>query len=296
MRVLVTGATGYIGNAVAQRLFREGCSVSGVTRSPEGARQLEVQGIRPVIAQLTDKDILAAELQNADTLINTATSDDQAFVQLILEQLAGSGKTFLHTSGSSVVADHRIGEAGDQVFEENTPFYPQPSRRPRLLLEQQIQTAARNHMRTLIIRPSMVYGDGASVQVPMLIDYARKKGLPGYIGKGENIWSHVHRDDLVELYLRILQAGVPGELYHAASGEASFKAMAEAISHMLGTAGKTESMTLEAATAYWGAGPARFLIGSNSRVSSDKARKLLGWKPTQPDVLKEIQFGSYSKN
>ncbi len=130
--------------------------------------------------------------------------------------------------------------------------------------------------------------------MPWLIELARKHGVAKHIGSGGNLWSNVHIDDTVELYLLALAKAPEGAFYYAASGESSMREVCRAISRMLGTGGRTESMTVEEAAAEWGEGPANDTMGSNSRVRAVRARKELGWAPKAPSLLEEIEHGCYA--
>jgi nucleoside-diphosphate-sugar epimerase len=152
----------------------------------------------------------------------------------------------------------------------------------------------------MVICPSLIYGAGRgvnarSIQVPWLIDLARKHGVPKHIGRGENIWSNVHVDDLVDLYLLALDRAPAGAFYYVENGESSMRAACQAIGRMLGLGERTEAMTLEEAAAEWGEGAASYTMGSNSRVRAVRARRELGWAPHRPSLLEDIERGSYKE-
>ena len=185
--------------------------------------------------------------------------------------LAGSGKAFLQTSGSSIVADLAAGEPSDQVYDEDTPVRPLPGRKARVALNDAVLAAAKDGVRAVVICPSLIYGAGRgvnarSIQIPWLIALAKKHGVPKHIGRGENVWSNVHIDDLVDLYLLALDKAPPGAFYYAENGENSMREVCRAIGRMLGLGERTEPMTLEEAAAEWGEGAANYTMGSNSRV------------------------------
>jgi nucleoside-diphosphate-sugar epimerase len=120
---------------------------------------------------------------------------------------------------------------------------------------------------------------------------AKAKGRPLYIGRGLNVWSNVHLDDIVDLYLLALEKAPPGSLFYAENGEASMREVAQAIGRLLGKAA-AESWPLEEAVREWGM-PAFATFASNSRVSSLKARKMLDWRPRSIGLLDDIEHGSY---
>ena len=124
MKVFVTGPGGYIGGSVAARLAEAGHAVRGLVRGPAAAEAVRGFGIEPVLGDLDDGGVLAAEAKRADAVVNAANSDHRGAVEALVEALAGSGKPLLHTSGSSVVGDDARGEPSDAVFDDDTPFEP----------------------------------------------------------------------------------------------------------------------------------------------------------------------------
>src|SRR5688572_28989142 len=135
MRVFVTGASGYIGGSIAARLLASGHAVTGLARSRETAEALRRLEVEPVLGTLDDAAEIDEACRSADAVINAASSDHEGCVAACLAALSGTGKPFLHTSGSSIVADDAGGEPGDAVFEEATPFTPPPLRAPRVALD-----------------------------------------------------------------------------------------------------------------------------------------------------------------
>lgn len=300
MKVFLTGATGYIGGSVAAGLIAAGHQVRGLVRSSERAEDLRARGIEPLIGSLDDSALLAEAAHEAEAVVNAANADHRAAAEAMLTALAGSGKPFLHTSGSSIVGTRAKGEATDAIFDETTPFEPSPARAARVALNRDILAAAENGVRTVIVCPSLIYGLGRglaphSMQVPWLIMLARKQGVAKHIGPGSNVWSHVHIDDLVDLYLLTLDKAPPGAFYFAEHGEASMREVCQAINRLLGIAGEPQSMTLEEAATEWGEGPANDTMASNSRVRAIRARRELGWTPKGPPLLEEIETGCYAR-
>jgi uncharacterized protein YbjT (DUF2867 family) len=111
MDVFLTGASGYIGGAVAKRLIREGHTVRGLTRTPGVVDTLAAAGIAPVVGDLDDVPLLEREAKRADAVINTANSDHRGAVETLISALRGSGKILIHTSGTSVIGDDAQGQS-----------------------------------------------------------------------------------------------------------------------------------------------------------------------------------------
>ena len=298
MKIFVTGATGYIGGTVARRLIAAGHVVEGLVRTEEGARQVGVLGMVPLLGTLADRALLEAAARRADAVVNTANSDNRDVIEAVLPALAGSGKAFIQTSGSSIVGDKAAGEPSDKIYDETTPVHPLPEKAPRVAINDAVLAAAGQGVRAIVLCPSLIYGKGSgvhveSVQVPRLIALAKASGVARHIGRGENIWSNVHIDDLAELFLLALAKAPAGSFFYAENGEASMKATAQAISRMLGMGGRTEAWPLDEAAKAWGRESAEFTFASNSRVRAAAARRLLSWQPRGVTLLDDIEHGSY---
>ena len=294
MTIFLTGATGYIGGAVAMRLMQDGHRIRGLVRSPEKAAQLEALGIEPVLGDLSDTALLTREAKAADAVINTASADDRAAVEALLDALAGSGKPFLHTSGTSVVADDSRGDwASDRIYDEDSPVEPVPGKAARVAIDRRIVDAAGRGVRSAVLCNSLIYGTGPglnadSVQIPALVAQARKAGVVRHIGRGLNIWSNVHVDDMAELYALALARAPAGAFYYVENGEASFAEAAAAIARRLGL-GAPQPWPADDAIAALGFGTAVYSLGSNSRVRGKRARAELGWAPKHGSLTEWIE-------
>ena len=300
MKIFCTGASGYIGGSVAVALIGAGHEVAGLVRSEQSAEKVKQFGIEPVLGTLDDATILAEAAERSDVVINAASADHEPAVRALLNALEGSGKTLIHTSGSSVVGTQSAGEKVDDVFDEETPFTPSPGRAARVALNELVLAHETKGLRPIIICPSLIYGPGRgpkkdSIQVPWLIALARKYGVAKHYGPGENCWSNVHIDDLVDLYLLALDSAPAGAFYFAENGENSMKEVCEAINRMLGIDKATVAMSLEEASREWGENAARNTMGSNSRVRAVRARSELGWQPYRPPLIAEIERGCYAR-
>ena len=300
MKVFMTGASGYIGGTVADSLIKAGHSVAALARTEDTAARLRAHGIEPVPGELSSHSVVRNAARNADAVINCANAEDPFVVAAIVEGLAGSGKAFLHTSGSSVVGDKAAGKASPKIHHEDTPFDPPPEKIQRVAVDRAVLASATQGVRSVVLCPCLIYGQGRgahsdSIQVPNLIRQAVRSGIPRYIGAGENIWSTVHIDDVAGAYLLALEAARAGSFYFIENGEASLKSIVESIARLLGGKRSPESWSIDEAIAEWGAQAAWFSLGGNSRVSAEKARKMLGWKPVGPELFHEIERGWYRR-
>jgi nucleoside-diphosphate-sugar epimerase len=289
MKVFVTGATGYIGGTVANRLVALGYEVTGLVRSKEKALSLEERGIASVVGSLDDFDALTAAARAADVVINTASADHPASVVTLVTALERTGKALLQTSGSAIVADHADGEyAREASLSEDSHFDPVPYRRPRVEMNRYVRQAAIDKgVRAMVICPTMIYGTGSGLQpnsdqIPKLVELSRQLGAGAYFGKGLNRYSNVHIDDLVDLYLLAIERAPGGSFFYAENGHNSFKEIAGMISCALGLGGKTVSLEVEDAIRQFGEA-GRLGVASNSFVSAVNARRL-GWDPKGPSL------------
>jgi nucleoside-diphosphate-sugar epimerase len=298
MKVFITGATGYIGGSVSTRLLEAGHTVLGLARSAEAAAALKKRGIEPVAGDINGYTPFIEVTRRVDAVINAANSDNAFVAHALLDGLKGSGKTLIQTSGSSVVGKYDNGEAADETFDEDTPFTPQPEKAMRVAIDNQVLAAAKDGLRTIVIRPTLIYGRGigvasTSVQLPKLIDVAKKHGVARHVGRGLNIWGHVHIADVVSLYLLALEKAKPGSLLYAENGEANFKSVTQSIGRMLGLGDTTKDWPIGEAVE--GLGPGAYLsFGSNSRVRGKRSREL-GWVPKGGGLLDEIEGGIYKE-
>jgi nucleoside-diphosphate-sugar epimerase len=289
MKVFVTGAAGFIGSSIAAGLKAVGHDVTGLVRSEAQAAELRKLDIEAIVGTLDDHDLLVAQAQASDGVINAASSDHREAIESLLEGLKGSNKPLLHTSGSSLVGENSKGEGTDHVFFEDTLPEPTPDKAARVAIDNLVLGAASQQVRSAVLCNTLIYGHSIglpreSVQLPRLIQQARKSGVMHHVGRGLNIWSNVHIQDVVDLYLLALESTPAGVFYFVENGEASFRDMSNALARTLGM-GEAQDWPVDAAIEEWGYEMASYGLGSNSRVRGERARNLLGWQPRQAAVL-----------
>ena len=295
MKVLLTGATGYIGSAVADALREHGHEVTGLARSDEAVRKIESQGMQAWRGDLHDAAHIAAAARSADAIIHAASTNDpdapqtdKQTVKAIIGAIEGTNKPFIYTSGVWV-----MGNTGERVVDEDSPIDPTPLVAWRPAVEQLVLQAATHGVRAIVIRPAMVYGRGGGM-VTNFIKSARQQGAARYIGTGENRWSLVHVDDLADLYVRALEQAPAGTLLFAASGPAMrVREIAELAGRTAGAGGRTESWPLNEAQAQLG--PFADALALDQQISGARAQELLQWSPQAPSLREELEHGSYTK-
>jgi nucleoside-diphosphate-sugar epimerase len=287
MRVFVTGATGYVGSAIADALRAAGHKVAGLARSEDAARRLEAAGHTAVRGSLADGAVLADAARRADATIHaaaTGASDqaevDAAAVRALLDALAGSGKSFLYTSGVWV-----LGSTGDAIADDDAPVNAAALVAWRPAVERMTIDAAARGIRGVVIRPGVVHGRGGGTPGGFVAQ-GRKKGVVRYVGDGTQRWPMVHVDDLAGLYLLALDAPA-GTVLNAAGPSIPAREVAGAAAAAAGAT--AEAWPLDEARARLGA--YADAVALDQQVSADGARAL-GWQPSRPSVIDELGSAS----
>ena len=293
MRVLVTGATGYIGSVVCELLQKAGHQALGLARTEDKARLLESKGHIAVRGSLGDTDGLRAAAIAADGVIHAAMefgpsagATDRAAVVALIEALAGTGKALVYSSGVWVMGDTK-----GQLKGEVSALAPAPMVAWRPAIEELVLDAKDRGVKSVVLRPGTVFGRNSGRVATMFQD-ARGLGLVRVIGSGENHWSTIHVDDLADLYVRAITNPAPGELFIACGGMPQpVGKIAWAVAKACGLDGKVELIPLEAVRAQMG--PLADCLAMDCRAGSTKAARYFGWTVRKPSIFDEIFSGSY---
>ncbi|GLQ10316.1 3-beta hydroxysteroid dehydrogenase [Devosia yakushimensis] len=295
MRVFVTGATGFVGTQVVRQLTANGHQIEGLARSDTSAAILEAAGIAVVRGDLTDLDTLASAARSADAVIHTgfihdfsnfaaSIAIDRRAVEAMGAALAGSGRPFIVTSGTGLMPS-------GQVSNEDTPATTTGHGALRGATEGIALMLVEQNVRVGIMRlPNSVHGDGDHGFVPMLIATARQKGVAGYVDDGANCWPAVHVTDAARAYLLALEHGEAGARHHAVAEQGvPFRDIAHMIGRRLSL--PVTSIPREEAAAHFG-WMANF-ASLDARASSQLTRERLGWEPSGPELLEDMENGRY---
>jgi nucleoside-diphosphate-sugar epimerase len=291
MRIFVTGASGWIGSAVVPELIGAGHQVLGLARSDASAKAVADMGADVLRGDLTDTDVLRAGALDSDGVIHlafvvpsvseAATRTDAAAIETFVSSLAGTGKPLI-ISGATLVAPGRPATERDELVAAG-PIAA------RIANMQAALAAAEKGVRVvLLMLPRSVHGQGERHGfIPQLIDAARARGVVGYVGDGATRWPAVHVLDAASLYRLAIEQAPAGAVLNAVGDEGvPVREIAEAI-------GRHLNLPATSLPADEFAGMFGFLLSTDMPASSAITQELLGWKPTQPGLIEDIEQGHY---
>jgi nucleoside-diphosphate-sugar epimerase len=291
MDVFLTGGTGLVGSAVLRALLEDGHIVHALARSDSSAATLADAGAT-VVRDVEDPAVLAGAARTSDGVVHTAAAADgrdaardAALLDAVLPVLAGTGKTYVHTSGVWV--------HGSGVIDEETPFAPPPLTTWRLPLHARVRAAAADGVRSVVIAPGIVHGRGLGLPTLIKDGPRTEDGALVLPGSGEQHWTTVHTDDLARLYVAALTGAPAGSYYLGVSGQnPTVREIGEAASRGAGLEPTTVPATDADTEARFGLLAGAF--GLDQQASGERARAELGWKPTGPSLLEDLSSGSYA--
>lgn len=291
MRVFVTGASGFIGTALVAELIGAGHQVLGLTRTDAGAEALSALGAEPYRGTLEDLEGLKRGAAQSDGVVHLAFNhdfatymanceDDRRVIEALGAALSGSDRPLLVTSGAGMGS----AKPGQPSTEDDPPI--SSSMIPRAASEEAAEALAAQGVNAAVVRLPQVHDRRRQGLVTYTIQAALEKGVSAYVGEGTNRWTAAHRLDTARLYRLALERAERGARYNAVAEEGvTARAIAEALGRRLGL--PVKSITPEAAGEHFG-WMAMFAL-QDSPASSAKTREKLGWTPTGPGLIEDLE-------
>ncbi|MDY0748593.1 SDR family oxidoreductase [Paucibacter sp. R3-3] len=294
MRILVTGASGWIGSASVKELISAGHEVLGLARSDDSAARIRALGAQVVRGSLDDPASLRAAAAQADGVVHlgynhdfsqmaAAAQTDRAAIEAFADVLQGTGGPLLIASGTLGLAPGRVGTEADM---------PSAGVHPRIANAAYTLGLAERGIRSMVVRfaPTVHGAGGDHGFVAVLARVAREKGVSGYIGEGRNRWPAVNRLDAGRLVQLAIDRAPPASVLHAVAEEGiATQDIAQALGEFMSL--PVESIPAERAQAHfdW----LGMFFGADAPASSAHTRALLGWEPVHETLLADITAGHY---
>lgn len=295
MRVFLTGASGFIGSRILTELLAAGHQVTGLARSDSSAQALRKAGAEVHRGTLDDPGTLAAGARYAEAVIHTAfdhdfhrfvenCEKDRRVIHAMGQALKGSDRPLIITSGTGIGDDGPVAVAREDQFKAG-------NHNPREATELEGQALLAEGVNVQVVRLPQVHDTTRQGLITWYIQHAIEKGAVACIGEGDNRWSAAHVSDVAALYRRVLEQGEKGKRYHAVAEEGvSLRQIANIIARKLSL--PQISLTPSEAEAHFGW--FALFAAMNLRASSAWTRQQLGWHPTGPGLLADLENMDYA--
>jgi nucleoside-diphosphate-sugar epimerase len=291
MRVFVTGATGNIGSNVVKELIAAGHQVIGLCRSDEKAPALAAAGAEVYRGSIADPDSLKEGAARSDGVIHLAFNhdfsrffqnceDDRRVIKALGSVLAGSGRPLIVTSGTGMANI----APGQPAREDNAIVGADVH--PRAASEEAAASVAADGVNVTVVRLPQVHDPVTQGLITPAIGMYREKGVCVYIGDGANRWPAAYVLDVARLYRLAIEKAEPNARYHAVAEEGvPMRDIAEAIGRRLKL--PVKSVPPQEAQSYFGW--LAMFAALDMPASSEQTRKKLGWEPTGPKLIADLE-------
>jgi len=291
MKVALTGATGFIGSHVLMDLYKHGHEVAALVRNDDQADSVAARGAAPSVVDLYDRPAVLQVLSNADGVIHTASPGDatsanldSAVVDAAMEALAGTGKPYIHISGSWIYG------ANTSIIEVS-PLHAAALVAWKEPIDRRVLSA--KDMRGVVIVSGVAYGDGGGAIPGVLLGSPRDdQGNLIMLGTGQQHWATVHVADLASVFRGVLEDDSARGYYLVGDGlNPTVAELTEAAAVAAGAPGAVPGSDEEARKRL-GDYFAEVLLLDQGTIAA-KARTELDWSPSHPGLIEEFRHGSY---
>jgi nucleoside-diphosphate-sugar epimerase len=299
MRVFITGASGWIGSAVIPEFLAQGHEVLGLARSDSAAEKVTAAGAEVLVGDVQDLDVLRAGAERADGVVHLAfrhdiawtgrfeeaAASDRAAIEAFADVLAGTDRPLAVAAGVAGCKPGGIANEEDM---------PNDQVSPRAASERGVLALADRGVRSISVRfAPTVHGAGDYGFIAQIVDADRNHGAAGYVGRGDNRWAAVHRSDAARLVRLGIEHAPGGSVLHAVGEDGiPMRVIAEAIGRRFVL--PATAISPQEAGEWFG-----FLgqfVGLDMAASSAITRERLGWQPTGPTLIEDIEAGAYSNH
>lgn len=292
MQVFITGASGWIGTALTRQLINAGHDVIGLARSDESASKIRALGATAVLGDMQNHDLIVSEATTADVTVHLAftldfsefdeTIDNEVrLIEKVGTALAGTGKGFIAASGTPILEG--------QVATETDHLDPAGPAGARAKTANAVLALSERGIRSALVRmPRTVHGEGdRNGLIAALVGLDRQLNTAAYVGDGSNRWPAVHISDAAHLFFLAIEKAPAGAVLHAVGEEGvPMRRVADIIAQKTGLpAAAVDPEQL----GVFGA-----LLGGDQPASSTATRQLVGWEPTGPTLLDDLEAGYYT--
>ena len=290
MRILLTGATGFIGSAIIPELINAGHQVIGMARSEEGAGRILAAGAEVHRGTLEDPESLRSGAAKADGVIHAAfdhdfsnfvanCEKDRLAIEALGGALAGSSRPLVITSGTGMGNAVPGQPATEDVFNPNNP-------NPRTASELAGAALLAAGVNVSVVRLPQVHDTRKQGLITPFIEITRSKGLCGYAGDGSNRWPAAHVLDVARLYRLAIEKQEAGCRYHAVAEEGvPVQTIAEVIGRGLNLPVRAIPPDEVADHFGWLA----IFAGLDLTASNALTRERLQWHPTGPGLIADLE-------
>lgn len=310
INIFFTGVTGYVGGSVLSHLlkFPTKYRITALVRSEEAVTKLRSLNVVPLLGSLNNAALVVKAVEVADMVIDTADSDNLDAAKAIVEGLSHSKipKIFIHTSGTGVLSDGAKGDKASNLIYSDLDMktiHSLPLTNPHRDVDQYLFEHSSN-IKLIIVAPPIIYGLGTgqfnhhSMVIPRLIKLFAKLGGAAVYGKGINMWSSVHIEDLADFYLLLIEKALEGQAdfgnegwYFAEAADFQKKDLVSKLRDVLlkkNIVKRAEIRELSSAELAEHLGRSAYAMGCNSRSKGERSRAL-GWDPKRGDIFSSLE-------